>query len=997
MKKLLSLILAVALVLGCIGVISFVQATEEAGGVKLTYTNGATASEQLFFYNVAEGITVSGDTATLKVKVFNMNYTGRAWFDVKVVDALGADIPSTGSGAIEIAKDASNEFTLTFASSQVTDGLVVKLLITALENLPAGTEFIVTSNADMYPNASKQNGGIWSYPTTVNAEIITVSQVPGYVAPAPVEEKEIDVTFTSGSTDNHLYFYNVNEGITVSGGTATLKLAIANTNYAGRTWADVTVINGATNAVITATGTGFQEVFAGDASEFTITFPASEVTENLVIKIQITALENLPAGTIYNIKSNANIAPAESKTNGGLWTYGCEATAQEVVPAQPVTDTSLDISFVESSTDNHLYFYNVNEGITVAGDTATIKFAITNKTFTGRSWASVTAINGGANTELATTEFQEAVLGQKLEYTLTIPANEVHENLVIKVQITALATDLISAESVYNLTTNANILPNNEKQNNGLWTYGCAVTAVEADDEQPAPPTTTEPPVQQDPVAVKLNINVLPGENKTVHINNTTTITEAMITAGVVKYTTTIYNPNSHDITIQVQLLNGWNPLQTNPYVEVTVPAYTSKTVSLQASLTETTSGVKEEINVRYCLVSGYQVGDAIYFTAENAGAGFYDVANWWLQEAGNSTETVTELPVMQAPQPTQKPVATKIKYNANVDGTQSIFQVNTGKATIKARIFNIGSNDVQMYAQLLNGWDPLADNPNQFFSIAAGEFVEVNLTTALDNGAVPESNVAFRFGFQQAVPAGTEILVQILNADDSVYDYSTNWWAEHASAVEMVAVATVPENADRIPTGVQFTAKDDIDVLGTWFATNKGVVTSADIKDDVITKTYKIKNTSKSTISVKFDLQATVKGDDGNDTWMAPYANDYVEIAPGETAEVKYELDVDGGGIVEIYNQEVPISELFARFDFLDETGQSILEKGTSFIIYADADEIDLVRAIITYMPESWTIKAVYDSASAGTGDMLPVALIGAFAIGFVALVVVSKKRKEN
>ena len=991
MKKLLSLILALALVFGCIGIISLVQATEEAGGVKLTYTNGATASEQLFFYNVADGITVSGDTATLKVKVFNMNYTGRAWFDVKVVDALGADIPSTGSGAVEIAKDASNEFTLTFASSQVTDGLVVKLLITALENLPAGTEFIVTSNADMYPNASKQNGGLWTYPTEVNAEIITVSQVPGYVAPAPAEVTEINVTFSSGSADNQLYFYNVNEGIAVSGGTATLNIGIANTNYSGRTWADVTVINGATNAVITATGTGFQEIFAGNATEFTVTFPASEVTENLVIKIQITALENLPAGTIFNIKSNANVAPAESKTSGGLWTYGCEATAQEVVPAVPVEDSSLDVKFVSSTADNHLYFYNVNEGVTVSGDTATIKFAITNKTFTGRSWASVTAINGGTNTELATTEFQETVLGETREYTLTIPANEVHENLVIKVQITALATDLISAESVYNLTTNANIIPNNEKQNNGLWVYGCEVTATEAEDEQPAPP------IVQDPVAVKLTVNVIPGENHVAHINNATTITEAMITAGVVKYTTTIYNPNNHDIKIQVQLLNGWTPLATNPYVEVVVPAYTSQTVTVQANLTETTSGVKEEINVRYNLVAGYQVGDVIYITAENAGAGFYDVANWWIQATGNTAETATELPTMQAPQPTQKPVATKIKYTSKVDGVQSIFQVNTGKATIKARIFNIGSNDVQMYAQLLNGWDALADNPNQFFSITAGEFVEVNLTTTRNDGAVPESNIAFRFGFQQAVPADTEIIVQILDADDSVYEYASNWWAEHATAVEMVAVATVPEGADRIPTGVQFTAKDDIDVLGTWFATNKGVVTNKDIKNDVITKTYKIKNTSKTTISVKFDLQATVKGDDGNDTWMAQYANEYVEIAPGETAEVKYELDVDGGGIVEIYNQEVPISELFARFDFLDETGQSILEKGTSFIIYADAEEIDLIRAIITYMPESWTIKAVYDSSSAGTGDMLPVALIGAFAIGFVALVVVSKKRTEH
>ena len=1005
MKKLLSLILAIALVLGCIGVISFVQATEEAGGVKLTYTSGGTASEQLFFYNVSEGVTVSGDTATLKVKVFNVNYAGRVWVDVNVVNnGTGATISATGTGPVEIAQDGSNEYTLTFAASEVTENLVIKLIVTALENLPAGTQFIVTSNANIYPNASKTNGGLWTHPTTVDAEIIPVSQVPGYVAPAPVEEKEIDVTFTSGSTDNHLYFYNVNEGITVAGDTATLKLAIANTNYAGRTWANVNVVNNGTGSAITATGTGFQEVMAGEALEFTLIFSASEVTENLVIEVQITALENIPTGTVYNIKSNANIVPAESKTNGGLWTYGCEATAQEVVSTQPVTDTSLDISFVESSTDNHLYFYNVNEGITVAGDTATIKFAITNKTFTGRSWAAVTAINGGSSTTLTTTEFQEAVLGEKLEYTLTIPANEVHENLVIKVQITALETELIAANSVYNFTTNANILPNNEKQNNGLWTYGCAVTAVEADDEQPTPPTPTEPPVQQDPVGVKLNINVLPGEdNKVVHINNTTTVSDAMIENGVVTVKTTVYNTNNHDITVRMQLLNGWNTLASDPYGEEVIKANTKKTITATANLAEFTPASKDAINIRYLLMSGYEVGDQIYFATENADDGFYDVANWWLQQAGNTVETVTELPAISEPTPTAKPVATKIKYTANVDAEQSLFQVmSVNNAKVKVKFFNLGKEDVQMYMQLMNGWDMLNDNPHQFFAVPAGDSYEIELTTNLNDGAITKDKVAVRFGFKQAVKAGTEIIVQFVGAEEIAYDGTSldgsgSWWAEHASSVEVTGISTLPEQVKRVPVGVEFVAKDDIDVNGTWLATNKGIITNKNIKDDVITKTFKIKNTGKKTFSVKFDLQATVKDDNNNDSWMSAVSNEFVEVVPGKTVELTCEVDVDGGGTVEIYNQDVPVSELFARFDFYDETGQSILEKDTRFVIYADEEDISFIRSMITVMPEMWAINVIYDSSSAGTGDVLPVAVIATVALAFVTLAVVSKKRKEN
>ena len=115
------------------------------------------------------------------------------------------------------------------------------------------------------------------------------------------------------------------------------------------------------------------------------------------------------------------------------------------------------------------------------------------------------------------------------------------------------------------------------------------------------------------------------------------------------------------------------------------------------------------------------------------------------------------------------------------------------------------------------------------------------------------------------------------------------------------------------------------------------------------------------------------------------------------QTVELTCEVDVDGGGTVEIYNQDVAVSELFARFDFYDETGQSILEKDTRFVIYADEEDISFIRSMITVMPEMWAMNVIYDSSSAGTGDVLPVALIATIALATVAFVVVSKKRKEN
>ena len=213
------------------------------------------------------------------------------------------------------------------------------------------------------------------------------------------------------------------------------------------------------------------------------------------------------------------------------------------------------------------------------------------------------------------------------------------------------------------------------------------------------------------------------------------------------------------------------------------------------------------------------------------------------------------------------------------------------------------------------------------------------------------------------------------------------------------------PTPTPKRATGVKVTFNDDVtfaDPTAMFFNTNTngGVTSAADIKNNQITKTFKIKNHGEETIGVVVRLQATVKKSDGNPTWAGnPDKNDMVEIEPGKVGTVTITVPVKDGKVT-ILEQEVPVEKLFARFDVTGEGGACELPKGTSFTIFCDEEVADTLTKSWVSNSDKLTRELSYeslDSNSSSNGDVLPVAFITIAVVAAAVLVVVTRKRKFN
>ncbi len=215
---------------------------------------------------------------------------------------------------------------------------------------------------------------------------------------------------------------------------------------------------------------------------------------------------------------------------------------------------------------------------------------------------------------------------------------------------------------------------------------------------------------------------------------------------------------------------------------------------------------------------------------------------------------------------------------------------------------------------------------------------------------------------------------------------------------IDQISIKKVASYTNEVPVGVEIEAIDDHN-QSLYFKTNGGYATKADVKDDVLTKTVKIKNTGSEDIMVQFELQATVKPN-GKATWAAPVAGEWTEIPAGEEVEITYECDVDNG-MVEIQGEEVKIEELFARFNVKNGDGSYEFVKGTKFQIRGtNTNEYKSLAKLTSGSAAHWTITPIYEKSTQNdTGDSLPVAMISAVAFAFVgmAVVVVAKKRREE
>ena len=241
-----------------------------------------------------------------------------------------------------------------------------------------------------------------------------------------------------------------------------------------------------------------------------------------------------------------------------------------------------------------------------------------------------------------------------------------------------------------------------------------------------------------------------------------------------------------------------------------------------------------------------------------------------------------------------------------------------------------------------------------------------------------------------------------------STFDY----YVDEVTIVSASAATPTPgEDAAPTPTpkratGVKVTFNDDVtfaDPTEMFFNTdtNGGVTSAADIKNNQITKTFKIKNHGEETIGVVVRLQATVKKSDGvTDTWAGnPDTNDIVEIEPGKVGTVTITVPVKDGKVT-ILEHEVPVEKLFARFDVTGEGGVCELPKGTSFTIFCDEQVADALTKSWISNSDKITRELSYeslDSNSSSNGDLLPVAFIAVAVVATAALVVVSRKRKFN
>ncbi len=209
-------------------------------------------------------------------------------------------------------------------------------------------------------------------------------------------------------------------------------------------------------------------------------------------------------------------------------------------------------------------------------------------------------------------------------------------------------------------------------------------------------------------------------------------------------------------------------------------------------------------------------------------------------------------------------------------------------------------------------------------------------------------------------------------------------------------AGATKPEV--KVPTGFKVTYNEE--TTGDHYLNSKtGVFTAADVKNGEITKVFNVKNNSEETIGARVEFQVTHTTADGGKTWKGPVVGEVITIEPGETEELSYTAEVENGKVT-VEDAEYDISALFVRVDFFLEKSGKTLPEGTSATVYCEQKIAEQFEAGTSRaFGEKLTFELVYDkvSNSVGTGDVLPVAFIALTAVATIALVVVSKKKREE
>lgn len=927
MKKLLCFVLALAMIFGCLSMVTFVHAEgEEYAGVKIGNFTSSTAQNMFYFYNIYKDVefddTAESMTLTFKIHYSNPDSTNGVWYTLTpMANSAGAAVEGLvgETGSPEVLPGQEYEFTFTFPIAWVNPDFGFSINFGMRNGSIGAGEFVISSNANIILQEGKANyNGYWCMdPSACTVENLTAEQMPGYVAPTPsIEYVGVKFAFDgiSPGESNTVRVRNIKTDALDNGnGTATISVTLYNVGDVVF-WARLLVDVEDPYAHIGGTGS-MQQFNPGGEGTLSFDFDSSYLAqENLSFYIQFSAMpDTIPT---FIMTSNANVIPNEGEDTkfgpGGCWGNftpvdetqmpGYVAPTEEPTPeptpeATPVpagVKVQLDTTKAGTGT-NYLYFYNVANGVEINGDTASITFKAYNTAYDQTIWVYVDAWSESPWTIIGSeTPAIQVDPATANEVTVTFPASYVNQNLMLRVRITSMTQ--ISAGASFVFESNADIYMDANKNSNGLWLYECSGTGTNLSKEEmpviatPTPEPTPTPTPEPTPVPVGVKVNVTTDINESNQIiqvkNDAGAIVDGtFVTDDVVTVKTVIYNPNDHEVTVNVQLMNGWNGIvcpegQDNTWnLNVVIPANSKKTVTLSVSKEIAGYVWVEAIFIRYNLSAGFVAGDTIYFAIENALEPFFSSANWWTQfdESAGAT-SVPELPALDEAveaTPTPAPVGVKVEM-LNIPneipegrGELDLFHINNaititdamvadGVVTFKTTIYNDNDHEVTMQAQLLNGWAPFSPDSNTYtyIVIPANSKKTVTLTVDLAAEGVTKEQINVRYSIFANGQVGDVFYFEAENAGEGYYD-TPNWWQYPGDEDNITTVTELPALEEAIINkiiGAQLQLGTSLSVIYYATVANDAINSGNDIilavtrneKTEYITGVYEGANTYK-------------------------------------------------------------------------------------------------------------------------------------------------------
>lgn len=198
-----------------------------------------------------------------------------------------------------------------------------------------------------------------------------------------------------------------------------------------------------------------------------------------------------------------------------------------------------------------------------------------------------------------------------------------------------------------------------------------------------------------------------------------------------------------------------------------------------------------------------------------------------------------------------------------------------------------------------------------------------------------------------------------------------------------------------KVAKGIQVTYNEE--TKGDHYIISKtGVLSASEIKNGKITRKFLVKNNGEEDVQVTVRFEVTHTKADNSQTWTGPKYNEMVTVPAGKQVEIEYTMDVNADGTVTIDNggkkTDYDISKFFIRFSLTDGN----LPAGTSVTFYCDdaTAKAFTENVKMAFMDKATLVLTYADPANGG--DLLPVAFIAMAVVATVALVVVSRKRKE-